>query len=338
MPRQCRTPYTCPCCNYNTTNKTNILHHFYKLKKLCPKTFNDIELTEEIKKYVIANRVYHIPAPIPVINNTNNINQIINYNNTINNLITNMDTIDKLTKFVTFNSPESKLIDIDAKLAKKFQKNVARLEANKQDQDIDKHVLLEMIDQVCSLADEHFKDFNIIYDDKFNRLKLYDSTGVWEESMLTVGMRTLLIKVQEHYFDAYEKYLIRKIRADDQLNGPRQMRMLEHLIDYYRFIACFDIDPYVKSDINDTEILYNMDDDRYDCCAEYTDDNRKLVFEFRDKYIKTRDSITKCFANETKKEVVNIIKNISKKNVDELNKKVIKLFNMDEEFKKIILP
>jgi Mg2+ and Co2+ transporter CorA len=116
------------------------------------------------------------------------------------------------------------------------------------------------------------------------------------------------------------------------------MRMMEHLTDYYRFIGCFDIDPFVKSEINDTEILYNIDDDRYDCYAEYIDENMKLVYEFRDKYIKIRDSTPKSIINETKKEVVNIIKNISKKNVDELNKKVINLFNMDVEFKKIILP
>jgi hypothetical protein len=311
--------------------------HLFNLKKPCPRLLNDIELTDDIRNYILANRIYHIPEKEPSPQQV--INQTINYNNTINNLITNMDTVDKLTKFVSFNSPESKLIDVDSKLAKNFKKNVARLEANKPDQDVDKHVILEMVCQVCELVDANaMKDFNIIYDEKFNRLKLYDSTGSWEESILTTGVRNLLIKVQEHYFDAYEKYLIRKIRADDQLNGPRQMRMMEHLTDYYKFIGCFDIDPFVKGDINDTEILYNMDDDRYDCYAEYTDANRKLVYEFRDKYIKIRDSTTKCFANETKKEVVNIIKNISKKNVDELNKKVINLFNMDEEFKKLILP
>jgi hypothetical protein len=328
-------PYTCICCGYETSHKTDMYRHLYTTKKECPKCVNTIELTEEIKQHILKHRIYHLPEK--PISPQQVINQTINYNNTINNLITNMDTIDKLTKFVNFN--DSKLINVDDKIAKRFQKNVARLEANKQDQDIDKHILLEMIDQVCSLTDVNtLKDFNIIYDEKFNRLKLYDTTGMWEENILTTGVRNLLIKIQEHYFDAYEKYLIRKIRADSQLNGPRQMRMLEHLTDYYRFIGCFDIDPFVKSEINDTEILYNMDDDRYDSYAEYNNENCKLVYEFRDKYIKIRDGTSKSIVNETKKEVVNIIKNISKKNVDELNKKVINLFNMDEEFKKVILP
>jgi hypothetical protein len=325
-------PYTCICCGYETRLKNDMRRHLYNTKNSCPQTKHLIELTDDIKQHILKNRIYILPekSSQQIINNT------INYNNTINNLIANMDTIDKLTKFVGFNN--QKLIDVDTKISNKFQKNVARFEANKQDQDIDKHILLEMIDQVCSLVDDNFKDFNIIYDEKFNRLKLYDSTGVWEESIMIVGVRNLLVKIQEHYFDAYEKYLIRKIRADDQLNGPRQMRMMEHLTDYYRFIGCFDIDPFVKGDINDTEILYNTDDDRYDCCAEYIDENMKLVYEFRDKYVKIRDSTPKSTINDMKKDVISIIKNISKKNLDELNKKMIKLFNMDEDFKKVILP
>jgi hypothetical protein len=55
-----RIPYKCPCCNYLTSKKSNILKHFYDLKKPCPKSYNDITLTDEIKKYVIVNRVYHV--------------------------------------------------------------------------------------------------------------------------------------------------------------------------------------------------------------------------------------------------------------------------------------
>ena len=58
MPRKCRAPYTCPCCHYETNNKTNIFHHFYNLKKPCPKTFAIIELTETVKEFVILNRIY----------------------------------------------------------------------------------------------------------------------------------------------------------------------------------------------------------------------------------------------------------------------------------------
>ena len=154
---------------------------------------------------------------------------------------------------------------------------------------------------------------------------MYDTTGSWEEYFMSLGIRNLFIKIQEYYFDSYEKYLIRKIRFDDQLNGPRQMRMMEHLVDYYRFIACFEIDPFVYNEITDHDIVYDKDE------------TNELVFEFRQKYNTVKNSLSKSLMNETKKEVTNLIKNISKKNIEELNKTVINLFNMDEEFKSLIV-
>jgi hypothetical protein len=301
-------PYMCISCGYNTPKKSHMVFHLYKLKKQCPGTVNNIELTDEIKDEIIKNRVYHMPTKTPqqIIINT------INYNNTINNLITNMDTVDKLTKFINCNNNE--LIDLDTKLYDKYTKNILCLEQNKPNQDISKNDILNMVCQICELVDDNFIDFNIIYDEKFDRIKMYDSSGVWEESILNVGIKNLLLKIQEYYFDAYERYLIRKIRTGP-INGPRQSIMIEHLEEYYRFIGCFDIDPFVKNDINDTEILYRTDEDGYDCCAEQNDDNMKLVYEFRNKYIKIRDNTTKSVINETKKEVINIIKNVSKKNI-----------------------
>jgi hypothetical protein len=47
----------------------------------------------------------------------------------------------------------------------------------------------------------------------------------------------------------------------------------EKLVDYYKFLGCFEIDPYSYAR-NDTEIKYNMDDDHHDPFIEYTDRNR----------------------------------------------------------------
>jgi transcription elongation factor Elf1 len=62
-----QTPYTCPKCGYNTILKGHIRDHFNKRKTLCPAITNNIELTEEIKEYVLLNRVYNIPKPEKVI-------------------------------------------------------------------------------------------------------------------------------------------------------------------------------------------------------------------------------------------------------------------------------
>ena len=51
-------PYECICCGYATTRKSCMVDHFYKAKKPCPKCINDIDLTDEIKEYILSNRVY----------------------------------------------------------------------------------------------------------------------------------------------------------------------------------------------------------------------------------------------------------------------------------------
>ena len=51
-------PYTCICCGYKTSHKPSMYNHFYKKTKHCPKLINDIELTDEIKQYILHNRIY----------------------------------------------------------------------------------------------------------------------------------------------------------------------------------------------------------------------------------------------------------------------------------------
>ncbi len=54
-------PYTCPRCGYCTTQKRDMRKHLLTLKKICPATENNIELTMEIKEYLLENRIYFIP-------------------------------------------------------------------------------------------------------------------------------------------------------------------------------------------------------------------------------------------------------------------------------------
>lgn len=51
--------YQCIRCGYETKDKNNMRKHFNALKKICPATKNNIELNDEIKEEILANRVYH---------------------------------------------------------------------------------------------------------------------------------------------------------------------------------------------------------------------------------------------------------------------------------------
>ena len=53
--------YLCIRCGFNTKIKNDIRRHFYNLKKICPATKNNVELSNEIKEYILNNRIYIIP-------------------------------------------------------------------------------------------------------------------------------------------------------------------------------------------------------------------------------------------------------------------------------------
>lgn len=51
--------YKCPRCGFQTNQKNMMRRHLFLLKKQCPGIFQDIELTHEMKDYILANRLLH---------------------------------------------------------------------------------------------------------------------------------------------------------------------------------------------------------------------------------------------------------------------------------------
>lgn len=52
--------YTCPRCGYSTVQRSHITAHMFQKAKPCPQ-LHDIELTEEVKQFVLKNRIYTQP-------------------------------------------------------------------------------------------------------------------------------------------------------------------------------------------------------------------------------------------------------------------------------------
>lgn len=50
--------FTCPRCGYHTLKKSSMFDHLYSKKKICPAQVKDIVLTDNIKEYLLLNRVY----------------------------------------------------------------------------------------------------------------------------------------------------------------------------------------------------------------------------------------------------------------------------------------
>ena len=319
--------YQCPRCGYQTCQKGHMRSHLYNTKKPCPSSKNDIELTDEIKNYILDNRVYNMTkteiTPTTVHNTINNFH-------VINALISNMDPLEKLTKYIDYKNLE--ITDIDDHLEETFVLKSKRLEGNKL-----KHFslsipdMLEVVDGVTSMC--QVENFNIIYDEKLNKLKLF-SCGNWKSHLIDSGIKELIEKIQACYLNYYECYLIRKITS----GTPHEKKQAEeHLEQYYKFIACFDITPYATDKTNN-QILYNADDDKYHIKVDPSNfDEYSLQDFWMSKYKKIKDTITMQEHNKVTRNVKDIIKRNSRNNVVELNKKMMELFQMDESFKKTII-
>lgn len=318
--------YKCPRCGYETSHKTNMKNHFYKTKKTCPAIESDIDLTNEIKDYVLINRSYKIEKEIvpASTSSVNHFHQTINNYNTLNNFLCKMDPMEKLMQFTNYKNIE--LIGLEEKIEDKYGKRIKKLETNdyKYGFEMKTHDLLETINEISRVCNcKTLDEFNILYDSRFNKIKIYD--GEWEELLSNTGVKKLIEIVQLCYWYAYECYLIRKIVLE-RSNTSREL-----LDEYFKFIGCFDVKPYLKGR-NNNMILYNIDDERYD---EEVDSIKGYTIsdEFMSRYNTIHDNITKSEINNFKKNVLEIIKINSLKNVDELNKRIMELFYIDEQFK-----
>jgi hypothetical protein len=308
--------YSCTRCGYETKKKHRMHDHLYKRKKTCQGIVNDIVLTDEIKEKIIENRRYNLPktiketkTPIQIYNNQ------YNQYNILNNLISSINTEEKLEKYTKFTETEITGIEFD--INDKYDNKIKRLEGNryKYGMHLKENDILEIVDNISKVSD-NFEDFNVLYDADMNKVKLFSRS--WSPYLIDTGIKKLIEIIQDSYLYAYEMYLIKKIYDGKIINEIERNKYKISLEEYYKFMNIFDIQPYCV-DKTDNDIIENGSED----------------YIIQDKIYKIYNEmkISKSEINKLKKTVTDIIKNNSKYNVQELNKKVISLLNLNEEFK-----
>lgn len=312
--------YQCPRCGYHTPQKSHMRIHLYCLKKPCPASQSLIEVNEEIRRHVLNNRVYK-PTDAQ---HTEKVT--INNYNVINALISNMDPIEKLTKYIDYK--HISIVDIDDHIEDTFMVKSKKLETNKlKNFSMSINDMLEVVDSITTIC--QVENLNIIYDEKLNKLKFF-SCGSWKSSLIDGGIKELIEKIQSCYLDAYECYLLRKIESSSVYE---KKQATEHLEQYYRFIACFDITPYIV-DKNNNQVLFNVDDERYHKFVSSANIHMHSIQDtWYSKYKKIKSEITLQEHNKVTRSVKDIIKRNTRNNVVELNKKMMELFQMDESYK-----
>lgn len=347
MPKNPLEKYCCPRCGYDTDKKPSMRNHLYKRGSLCPALKRNIELTEYVKEYIMANRIYNAEeagvgggvgggAGGVLLGNT--FNTIVNNYNMQSNLISRMDTMEKLTHYTNFKKAD--LIGIEDKIENTYSIRRKKLENNsyKYGFELGMDDLLETVNEVSRLCStcKNFEDFNMVYEKRYDKLNLYEGDQ-WEEMMFNRGIKVIIEKIQACFLYAYECYLLRKIENEGY--GSVVSKCKELLDEYFKFIGCFDIYPYLWKKTNN-EILYNEDDPRH-MGGRRRDPGDIECFRIADyygkRYIKIRDETTKSDLNQIKKSVMDIVKKNSLQNSDDLNRKVLELFNMEDQFKKLII-
>jgi hypothetical protein len=312
-------PYTCIRCNYQTKDKTKMNNHFYKRKKICPSTLNKIDLTDEIKKEILENRIFHIPKEI---SEQKTVIQNITYNNTMNNYVKNINTFDKLNKYLEYKNIET--TSLEDNVQNHFYRRITNLktDAFKFGYDMGNNRLFDIFEEITKIR--NLQDMNIIYDEKLKELSLFKS-GSWETMLIERGIKEILEMLKEYFLDHYELFLFRRIYFIEK-NEREKQRYKIHLEDYYKFIGTFDLRPIIE-DKDDAEIL-----------GEEHGEIR--VYKLEEKWMKIYntliDNMKRYEINKIKKDIDLIIKNNSNKNLNELNKEIIELLTTDEEFKEIL--
>ncbi len=317
-------PYTCVCCGRKTMYKNDMRRHLYNRKSPCPMSVNPIEMTDAIREYILANRVYHIPPPEPKPQPpppAPTIYQTIHANNTVNNMIVGMPTQEKMEKYVAFTGRQ--MNNVYASMDERFQQRArAFQESRPEGMQLRTDDIMGMINEATSPAD--VQDMNIMYEPRYDRLKLYEN-GKWREELLKSGCKHLLRYLQETLLDDYEWYLIKRMYQSPTASQARA-KTKELLCDYYRFLGTFDIEPYVQ-DRPDSELVPHPP-------------SRQETYDVQDElmelYTKTTGAMTRAQMTAMQREVVDIIKKNSRRNLDDLNQKIAGLFHMDTEFQRIL--
>jgi len=302
--------------------------HFTKLKKACPGTFMDIELTEDVRAKVFQNRVYKVEQ-VP------NITQVINQNNTINNYIANMDTFTKLGHLIRYKNME--IQDFQDKAEECFERPVEKLKQLSQNSSkapisLGRNQIFDMLLDMTKSTKSSLEDFNVFYDKEQERICFY--MGSWENQQKTEGIKYLVDTLVSNYMDVYEVYLIRKL---ENINGSctDKARLTSSLEDYYRFTSAFDIPPFVqgKSD----HALYSMEGSDSDEPESHDIESHRIVDKYCSIYEQCKAALTISEKKDLHKAVLDIVKNSSKTNLRELNHRIMGIIKIDKDFGNMLL-
>ena len=148
----------------------------------------------------------------------------------------------------------------------------------------------------------------------------------WESYFMDRGISELLNIIKLYYLDYYEIHLVKKIMivnsSSPNVNAFDVNLVKFYLEEYYRFLASFDLEPYVYKKQN-REIIENFNSDNPNYIGDYC---MKI-------YNDIKQTIPKSDITKDKNTIIDIIKHNSVISSNNLNKKIMKTINSNDDFK-----
>ena len=289
--------YTCCKCGYQSQHKNHFRNHLNR-KTPCRPLVNDMDLTPEIITHLLERRVYRIKKEKeppkekepkkkkePKITSQQNVAHIDVQNNDMStnthqnilNIFLTMDPQTQVTKHL--QTIKSELLPINDCISSRYQKEREDMDENRGNFLFTYEDFINMIDEATKTVDKtQFKDCNFIHDQESSKFICYNEDDEkprpeWASMNKKKSTTCILAIVQKEYWRNYECYLIRnyennkgngKLDGLDGLEGLEELEVInKHIEYYYRFIACFDLQPWVYEAENDSMITVNSVEDDY---------------------------------------------------------------------------
>ena len=191
---------------------------------------------------------------------------------------------------------------------------------------LNKDDFLSMIDKSVQIdPKENLCEMNILFVEELNKIKLYHDDE-WESYLMDAGIQRIITILRDYYLETYEKYIVKKLFGINNLDALSRSKYRAQLVELYRFYGHFDILPYAK-DKKNTELIDHF---------SHTNDNFLQDF-CMELYLEEKNKLTKTEINTMKRQIIGIIKKNTQFAIKSLNKSILQLANINEEFKEHIL-
>ena len=220
-----RADYVCPRCGHFTRQKHNMADHF---NLQCEPIVNNVDLNDEVKKYVLLYKRYLIkpnivalePAPLPV--------KRLPIANMITSFVNNRDIDD--TVFLILKR-QLKCVNFDEHIASLYDGMSYDLVNTPMIKYLEEDDFIRMLSVITKSRIHDKQEISILYDN--NMLYIY-MNNTWLKFCIKSGIVVIVETLIRKYLFSYDKYLIRMIEqsTDNEFKFAKG-----GLNEYYNFIS-----------------------------------------------------------------------------------------------------